>query len=329
MFRRIWTNEPKPMQLTDAQLKYFDTTVLKIDPDKRKEHIAQVDNLIARLQAKIDEETSFGVKKFVKTGSLVKGTCLKPRDGFVVDADVAVFLDVSEASKADVAALHTKIRKLLIAIYPQKIEKDFAIQPRTLGIEFQVSGLCVDLVPVIPIASQPGYGWQPSSQGQPPVKTNIQGQLDFIKIRRERDPNYRILVRILKRWRNTKELSQLGSFAIELILAHLQDSRGPAPSIEEGLIRFFLFTAQTQLKQKIAFKENGKVVAYPNDPVVILDPVNAENNVTRRITHTERAEIVAAALTALETISTASQNSYKTETVELWKDVFGRGFVVE
>jgi tRNA nucleotidyltransferase (CCA-adding enzyme) len=317
------------MQLTDAQLKYFDTTVLKIDPDKRKEHIAQVDHLIGRLRTKIGAETSFGVRKFIKTGSLVKGTSLKPRDGFAVDADIALALDVSEASKSDIDGLHAKIRKLLIAIYPQKLEKDFVVQPRTLGIEFMDSGLCVDLVPIIPIPSKPGYAWQPSSQGQPPVETNITKQLDFIKARREKDASFRILVRLLKRWRNTQELSQLGSFAIELILAHLLDTKGVPANLEGGVMRFLLFVAQSHLKQKISFKENGTVASYPNDPVVILDPVNSGNNVTRRITDAERVEVVSKALEAWESISTASHNGFKGETVEFWKSIFGRGFVIE
>src|ERR1043166_8969857 len=317
------------MQLSDQQIKFFDSGVLKIDPEKRKEYLGQADHLIGCLQAKIEEETSFGVKKFVKTGSLMKGTSLKPRDGFAVDADIAVALDVSEASKADINSLHAKIRRLLIAIYPQKVESDFAVQPRTLGIEFRVSGLCVDLVPIILIASKPGYAWQPSSQGQPPVMTNIQGQLDFIKARRDNDPMYRILVRMLKRWRNTKELNQLGSFAIELILAHLLDTKGATRTLEEGLSRFFLFVAQSQLKTKIAFKENGSAISFPNEPVVILDPVNSQNNVTRRITDAERVATFKKATEAWESITTASHNGFKGETVEFWRNVFGRGFVIE
>jgi hypothetical protein len=317
------------MQLSDQQIKFFDSNVLKIDPEKRKEYLGQVDHLIGCLQAKIDEETSFGVKKFIKTGSLMKGTSLKPRDGFPVDADIAVALDVSESSKADLNSLHAKIRKLLIAIYPQKVETDFEVQPRTLGIEFRVSGLCVDLVPIIPIPSKPGYAWQPSSQGQPPVMTNIQGQLDFLKARRDKDEMYRILVRMLKRWRNTKELSQLGSFSIELILAYLLDTKGAPRNLEEGISRFFLFVAQSQLTSKIFFKENGAVTSFPNDPVVILDPVNSQNNVTRRITEAERIELVKKAVEAWETISTASHNGFKGETIEFWRNVFGRGFVIE
>ncbi len=317
------------MQLSDQQIKLFDSNVLKIDPDKRKEYLGQVDHLIGCLQAKIDAETSFGVKNFIKTGSLTKGTSLKPRDGFPVDADVAVALDVSEAKKEDINGLHAKIRKLLIAIYPQKVESDFEVQPRTLGIEFSVSGLCVDLVPIIPIPSKPGYAWQPSSQGQPSVMTNIQGQLDFLKARRDKDANYRILVRILKRWRNVKDLNQLGSFSIELILAHLLDTKGVPRNLEEGIARFFLFLAQSELKQKISFKENGSVTSFPSGPVVILDPVNSQNNVTRRITDAERVEVVKKAVEAWETVLTASHNGYKGETVEFWRNIFGRGFVVE
>ena len=316
------------MMLKDSQIKFYDTNTLKIDPEKRKEYLTQVDTLIEGLQEKIDSKTSLGVKKFIKTGSLKKGTSLRPRDDFPVDADIAVALDVSEATKDDIDTLHEKILELLIAMYPQKEESDFAVQPRTLGIEFRVSGLCVDLVPIIPIAEKPGYAWQPSSQGEPPVETNIEGQLAFIKARRDSDPSYRILVRLLKRWRNVKELS-LGSFAIELILAYLLDTRGKASSLEEGISRFFLFVAQTQLKEKISFKENGTVKNYPSDPVVILDPVNSSNNVTRRITETERAEIVKEATAAWESISAASFNGFKGETVEYWRNIFGRSFVIE
>jgi hypothetical protein len=152
--------------------------------------------------------------------------------------------------------------------------------------------------------------------------------LAFIKARHDADSTYRILVRLLKRWRNFKDL-ELGSFAIELILAYLHDTRGVPPSLEEGVSRFFLFVAQTKLKQRLSFKENGKVETFPDDPVVILDPVNSSNNVTRRLTDAERSEIVKEATTAWETISTASYNNFKGETLEFWRSVFGRNFVIE
>ncbi len=317
------------MMLTDAEIGVFVAKVLKLPPGKRKEYLRQVDYLIERLEKRISEDSSFAVRKFTKTGSLQKGTVLRPRDGVGVDADIAVDLDLSEASKDDLELLHSIIRGLLIAVYPQKAPDDFKIQPRTLGIHFHDSGLDVDLVPIVPIPNEPGYGWQPSSQGCSPVKTSVTGQLAFIKARSDADPRYRTLVRLLKRWRNHQELDALRSFGIELLLAYLQDRDGPAPSLEEGLVRFFLFVGQSELREPVSFPENGRIRRYPNAPVVILDPVNADNNVAGRITEAERQEIVTKATTAWEAISAASWNPYKGETLELWRDVFGRSFVIE
>jgi hypothetical protein len=67
------------MMLTNAQIEVFVSKVLHPGTGKRKESIAQVDYLIGRLKTKITEDSSFKVKGFKKTGSLVKGTVLKPR----------------------------------------------------------------------------------------------------------------------------------------------------------------------------------------------------------------------------------------------------------
>lgn len=317
------------MQLTDAQINVFVSSVLKLPRGKRQEYLTQVDYLIDRMQAEIDKNSSFAVKKFSKTGSLWKGTVLKPRGVNGVDADIAVDLDVSEASKDDLTSMHRIILDLLCAVYPQKKREDFQVQPRTLGIHFRDSGLDVDLVPVIPIPAEPGYGWQPSSQGAAPVKTSVQGQLSFIKARGDADPRYRTLVRLIKGWRNVRELDALRSFAIELVLAHLQDTESIAESLEKGLLRFFRYVAQTELRQPISFPENGSVTAYPKDEVVILDPVNKDNNVAARLTNTERCETVKQATEAWELITTARRNGFKGETVEYWREVFGRSFLVE
>lgn len=315
--------------LTDSQVDVFVSKVLHLGQGKRKDYIAQVDNLIDELTKKITEDSSFKVKGFKRTGSLEKGTVLKPKGDYGVDADIAVLLDVSEAQKDEVEDLHDIIRKLLIAVYPMKPPNDFKVQPRTLGIHFRVSGLDVDLVPVIPIPKEPGYGWQPSSQNGDPVKTCIQGQLDFIKKRKDADTRFRSLVRLLKNWRNEKELDKLRSFMIELIAAHLYDQDGTMASLESGLQRFFLYVAQSELETPITFPELGRVTTFPSDPVVILDPVNKDNNVGMRLTHDERKEIVSASQIAWETIEAAIWRGGKGETLDLWKEVMGRSFTID
>lgn len=317
------------MKLNDSQLSVFVSKVLHLGQGKRKQYLAQVDFLIDSLEKKIREDASFKVKGFKKTGSIMKGTVLKPNGDLGVDADIAVFLDISESEKDDVNNLHQIIRRLLVAVYPMKKPQDFKVQPRTLGIHFHTSGLDVDLVPVIPIPKQAGYGWQPSSQRGHPVKTSIQGQLDFIKSRRDADPRFKSIVRLLKKWRNESELDRFRSFTIELIVAHLYDRDGAATSIEDGLQRFFLFVAQTELKTPITFPELGKAVSFPADPVVILDPVNKDNNVAARLTHDERMEIVAGAEKAWSTIESASWKGGKGDTLDLWREVMGRSFTID
>ncbi len=317
------------MILTDEQINVFVSQVLHLGKGKRKEYLDQVDFLIESLEKKINEDSSFNVKSFKKTGSIMKGTVLKPMGDLGVDADIAVFLDISEAEKDDVDQLHQIILDLLVAVYPTKKREDFKVQPRTLGIHFRSSKLDVDLVPVIPIPNAPGYGWQPSSKQGHPVKTSVQGQLDFIKNRRDADPRFKTLVRLLKKWRNEKELDHLRSFMIELIVAHLYDQHGAAKSLESGLQRFFLYVAQSGLSTPITFPELGKVSTFPSDPVVILDPVNKDNNVAARLTDNERREIMTAAETAWETIEAANWKSGKGDTIDHWKEVMGRSFTME
>lgn len=316
------------MELTDSQINSYVETKLKLPPGKRKEHLKQVDHLIERFEAKVRETNGLSVIKFLKTGSLRKGTVLRPRDGYGVDADIAVFIKV-DSTQFDLTQLHEKIRELLRAVYPSKQNEDFSIQPRTLGITFRESDLAVDLVPVLPDHQDPDFGWQPSSKNLPPVRTSISKQLDFIRNRRERYANLSAVVRLLKQWRNHKELDDsFRSFTIELVLSHLLDKHGPHRTIENTLLNFFLFIAQDELSTKISFPENGIVRQWPSDRVVVLDPVNADNNVTSKITRDECSEIVKCATEAWEKLSAARNSSFLGETTDHWKSTFGRSFEI-
>jgi hypothetical protein len=318
------------MELTDSQLNYFVNNRLKLPKGKRAEYLAQVDHLIERFDAAAKGDSVIGIKKFLKTGSLRKGTVLRPKGDVGVDADVAVFLNTNGTSKYDLASLHSRIRRLLTKIYPTKKPDDFTIQPRTLGIEFRDSGLEMDLVPLIPINGPGDYGWQPSSQGDAPVKTSVTKQLEFIRARKDGYLNFTALVRLLKSWRNFQELDDsLRSFTIELIVSHLQDTRGVPASLEDGLLHFFLYAADSQLKTPICFKESSTPKSFPKDRVVILDPCNVDNNVARKITDQDCKTIVEKCLAAWETLSYARNYDGKTQTLELWKEVFGRSFVIE
>ncbi len=67
------------MELTDVQLKYFVDNRLKLPKGKRTEYLAQVDNLIEELAKAAKDDDVINIKKFLKTGSLRKGTVLRPK----------------------------------------------------------------------------------------------------------------------------------------------------------------------------------------------------------------------------------------------------------
>ena len=125
----------------------------------------------------------------------------------------------------------------------------------------------MDLVPLLVIDGPGDYGWQPSSRGEAPVKTSVTKQLEFIRARKEAYANFAALVRMLKYWRNFNELDDsLRSFTIELIVSHLQDAQGCPPSLEAGLLRFFLYVVDSQLKTPITFTECGDAEVFPEGP---------------------------------------------------------------
>jgi hypothetical protein len=83
--------------------------------------------------------------------------------------------------------------------------------------------------------------------------------------------------------------------------------------------------ATSGLKEVIRFPENDIFVPTFDDPVVILDLVNSNNNVGSRLTEAERADIASAAKDSWEAAYHASTSG---ET-EVWKELFGPRFKFE
>lgn len=166
-----------------------------------------------------------------------------------------------------------------------------------------------------------------TSTGARAHKTSIPGHLGFVRELANADNRYRPLVRMCKAWRNHAELGdELGSFPVELILGHLHATKGAPATLEDGLQRFFLYLAQSALQEPIV--SGHRKSSMPQAPVVILDPVNADNNVTARMSELDRQGVVSAATEAWETLMTAYHNGYKGETLSLWREVFGSTFNV-
>lgn len=313
------------MSLNNTEIRYYDSNVLRLPADKRKEYHAQVDRLVTELSKRLREQSDIKITKVVKAGSFAKYTILRKTSEDPVDVDVVFYVSGRSVDQETLASLSQTIYDVLIKLYPNKAVEDFEIQRKAATVTFVGSGLSVDIVPVIEDPNRAGYGWQFDIHDNTKVQTCAPCQIKFVRDRKDVDGDFRTLVRLAKKWRNRIELKPLKSFAIELIMAHVLAKNGSAGSIEKRFRDFLLYIAQSGLKEVITFPENGNVSPAFTDPVVILDPVCNANNVTSRISEEERKEIVAAALEAWETANFASIE----DDIEIWKELFGPRFKVE
>nr|WP_154324834.1 CBASS oligonucleotide cyclase [Pantoea sp. 201603H] len=311
------------MSLTNTQLRYYDSNVLRLPKDKRETYNAQVDRLITALRKKLKEQDKITIKRVVKAGSFAKHTILRKTSDSKVDVDVVFYVSGKKVAEESFASLSEKIYEALLKVYPSKAVEDFEIQRKAATVSFIGSGLDVDIVPVIENPEKEGYGWQFDRFDGSKTETCAPCQIKFVKERKNQDPDFRTLVRLAKRWRNNMECP-LKSFHIELIMAHVLEINGREGSLEKRFRDFLLYIAESGLQEVISFPENSIVTSF-TDPVVILDPVCDTNNVSSRITEDERKEIARLADESWETANFASEEG----DYDLWKELFGRSFKVE
>lgn len=311
------------MPLTNTQIKYYDSNVLRLPRDKRQTYNAQVDRLIAALRESLKKQENIIIKRVVKAGSFAKHTILRKTSEDAIDVDVVFYITGQKVDEETFSSLSDKIYETLVKLYPQKSVEDFVIQRKAATVSFVGTGLDVDIVPVIENPDKEGYGWQFDRVDGSKTETCAPCQVRFVKDRKDQDPDFRTLVRLAKRWR-TKMECPLKSFHIELILAHVLAVNGREGSLEKRFCDFLLYIAHSELKELIKFPENGTVPKF-YDPVIILDPVCDRNNVASRITEDERKEIVRIADHSWETAHFASEE----DDSDIWKELFGRGFKVE
>ena len=88
--------------------------------------------------------------------------------------------------------------------------------------------------------------------------------------------------------------------------------------------------ARSNIRELIVFGDYYKSssVGSFTEPVKIIDPVNAKNNVGKLYTAAQADAIVDAAIDAGDAIDSALAAPTKQETVRYWQKVFGSAFQV-
>ena len=313
------------MEYTDQQLNNY-VSRIKLTQEKKLSYASQIDNLKDNVIEAVNGMDNAKVTKVRRAGSWKKGTALAPKGDYPLDIDMVFYLDIEEGTSFDAEELRKEIINVLCKAYPNKERSDFTDGKKTIGIVFRGSGLEIDIVPFIPEKGNTTYGRQPRKNlGSGEFKTSVDKQLDFISKIKGKCSNFTSIVRILKSWRNYKEL-ELSSFSIELAMANLiETGRISDSSINQAIITFFEFFGNGN-PVKVYF--SGAIGPQTDSAPWIADPTNNENN-TVRLSDSEWDEIVAVAEHDFEDISYAQTVQETGKTLDLWKKVFGPTFNIQ
>lgn len=316
--------------MSHADIARFGQEKVNLPRDKASEYRAQVRRLRQRLEAYLSEHPDFTLKKMMLSGSLAKGTALRALN----DIDVACYIAGADAPR-DIQELLKYLAERLRRAFPN-FQPD-QVQPQTYSVtvSFRGSGLDVDVVPILYDGDPDWYGDLVSQDDGSFLRTNIPRHLEFTRKRKAaQETHFAQVVRLAKYWvRNVKRERdgfRFKSFMVEMLLSKLVDEGHDFSDYPEALQHFFTYIAKSNLREKIVFRDyyRPSSVGTFSDPVQVIDPVNAENNVSRLYTARQADLITDTALDAGDAIDAALAAPSKEKTVYYWRKVFGPSFQV-
>ena len=303
---------------------------VNLPKDKANEYRAQARRLRERLKDYLDEHPDFTLKKMLLSGSLAKGTALRSLN----DIDVACYVSGAD-TPSDIAALLEYLAERLRKAFPNFSPDQVQSQTYSVTVSFRGSGLDVDVVPILYDGDPQWYGNLVSQDDGSFLETSIPLHLEFTRKRKNaQETHFAQVVRLVKYWaRNMKQGNEdfrFKSFMIEMILSHLCDEGLDFSDYPEALQHFFTYIARSNMRERIVFTDYyaANAVGSFTEPIQIIDPVNAANNVSRLYTDAQADAIVDAALDAGDAIDAALAAPTKQETVYYWQKVFGSSFQV-
>jgi tRNA nucleotidyltransferase (CCA-adding enzyme) len=309
--------------VTHAVLRDWAAERVNVRRDDLTAYRAQVANLRSKLERHIAEHPDYGLVKIRQSGSVAKGTALKT----INDMDVAVYVRAADAP-SDEGQLLVWLADRLRDAYPQKAHDDFTIQHHCVTILFHGTGLNVDVVPVIYEGEADDIGYLITKDTGARVRTSVTQHLKFIRARKDAQPlHFAQTVRLMKWWvRQLKQQDEdfrFKSFMIELLCAHVADegqSFADYPAAVEAVLAYIV---RSGLEAPITFADFDEPEQTPTAPLVIIDPVNSDNNVAASYSHAQRDAIVSAAHDALDAVQEAQYATTKGRAVERWQTLFG------
>lgn len=311
-----------------AEIAAFAVERVNLPKDIADGHRAQARRLRERLETYLGEHPDFSLRKMLLAGSLAKGTALRT----INDIDVACYIE-GDCAPHSVKELIDYLADRLRKAFPNFTADQVQPQTYSVTVNFKGSGLNVDVVPILYDGDPDWHGDLVSQDDGSFLRTSIPRHLAFTKKRKDAQPkHFAQAVRLAKFWARRMKQERDGfrfkSFMVEMVMAKLADDGTDLSDYPEALQAFFTYLATSDLSELIAFGDYYPKSSVPacGDPVRIIDPVNAGNNVARLYDRAHADMIVDAALEAGDAIDAALAAPTKQETVRYWQKVLGPSF---
>jgi len=252
--------------------------------------------------------------------------------------DLGAYYSGEDATKSELDSLLQFTRDQVASIYPQKNDSDFEVLKSAVRVKF-TSGikLWVDIAPIVKDDSLniANGGHIPRDDGW--RLTSVTGHNDFVSRRTAESKSvsgpvkFNRLVRMIKWWNNRQGSLVQPAILCELVTAESVDGSGVTSEWQTSLRQVFQSIRKHAFESPIAFDDNYDTssLTYPNDPVIILDSVNSDNNVASTWTKSTRADYldrVEDAYDACVAAWAAEEDGEEDEAVDHWCEVFGDQF---
>lgn len=289
-----------PTPLKTEFNRYLDA----IQPTMAQRNLAkdELSFLEGKLREFIQDDDPYRFVKALRSGSFAKATALRRTEAADFDADIAVYMEVDDEDAAEVADLIAYIEKLTRRAYKQRTSRRprFETHESCVRVAFTVTPkINIDIVPIVSIYHQsiPNWGLLPKRDGTR-CHTSVSEHVEFVKSRNDQNASvpFRKLVRLFKVWRNgafeSEDQEKVRSFFLELVLGKAYDEQKAVMTGEAlpDMSRLAAWIIQHGLEHDISFSDFRvpPATTHHQGPVVVLDPINRNDNVASDWTTADR-----------------------------------------
>jgi len=267
----------------------------------------ELDFLEGKLSDFISDDDTYKFVKALRSGSYAKTTILKRHEQGDFDADIGIYLESEDGSAIKITDALMYVESLLNKAYKDRTSRkpkyDLS-KKSSIKVVFEDRpkiNLDVVCIETKDHDSIDNWGQILRSDGTK-RDTSITEHVRFVSERNklQADTPFNQLIMLFKWWRNHKfdesEQEKFSSFFIETFVGKAFDAtyKDFNSNWTDNLRKLCLWMIHHRLQERVEFNDNriDTPSSYPNDPVVVLDPLNKSNNITHDWTDADRTKFI-------------------------------------